>query len=53
VLLDSGNGDALPAYVASYPAMVSRILAELKMSSGVDVAGILSGMTHNVQQKEG
>ena len=43
VLLDDGNGDALPRYVASYPAAVRQILEELRASTGVDVTGILSG----------
>ncbi len=47
VLLDSGDGTALPSYVASYPAMVKQILAELKETTGVDVAGILSGINAN------
>ncbi len=41
-LLDAGDGTALPAYVASYPAMVTGILKELEASTGVDVVGILS-----------
>jgi flotillin len=44
VLLDSGDGTALPSYVSSYPAMVKQVLAELKESTGVDVTGILSGL---------
>lgn len=50
VLLDSGDGQALPAYVASYPAMVTRILAELRNSSGVDIAGILGGVTSDLRK---
>lgn len=42
VLLDGGDGQALPSYVASYPAMVGSVLAELKTSTGVDVIGILT-----------
>ena len=41
-LIDGGDGTALPNYVASYPAMVSRVLRELNDSTGVDVLGILS-----------
>lgn len=41
-LLDGGDGSALPSYVASHPAMVSRVLRELRDSTGVDVIGILS-----------
>ena len=44
VLLDSGDGRALPAFVASYPAMVKQVLAELRASTGVDVPGILAGL---------
>ncbi len=49
VLLDGGTGQALPAYVASYPAMVKKVLEELRESTGIDVAGILSGIN---EQKE-
>lgn len=41
-LLDSGDGSALPAYVSSYPAMVTGVLNELQASTGVDVVGILA-----------
>lgn len=41
-LLDGGNGEALPSYVASYPAMVNSVLEELKASTGVDILGILT-----------
>ena len=44
VLLDSGNGEALPAYVGAYPAMVKRLLLEVRESTGVDVTGILAGL---------
>jgi flotillin len=43
VLLDSGDGRALANYAASYPAMVSSVLEELRGSTGVDVVGILGG----------
>ena len=42
VLLDGGDGDALPRHVASYPAMVRKVLDELRSSTGIDVLGILS-----------
>lgn len=41
-LLDAGDGNALPSYVASYPAMITRILGELRESTGVDVVRILA-----------
>ena len=44
-LLDSGDGQALPRHVASFPAMVRQVLDELRASTGVDVTGILSGTT--------
>lgn len=43
VLLDNGDGQALPKHVASFPAMVRSVLDELRLSTGVDVTGILSG----------
>lgn len=43
VLLDGGDGSALPTYIASYPAAVRQVLEELKASTGIDVTGILSG----------
>jgi flotillin len=50
VLLDNGDGKALPAYVSAYPAMVKQVLAELRESTGVDVTGILSGLNaHKVE----
>jgi flotillin len=42
-LLDGGDGQALPRHVASYPAAVRSVLDELRASTGLDVAGILSG----------
>lgn len=43
VLLDNGDGTALPTYISSYPAAIRRVLEELRASTGVDVTGILSG----------
>ena len=43
VLLDSGDGSALPTYISSYPAAIRQVLEELRASTGVDVTGILSG----------
>ena len=42
-LLDSGDGQALPRHVASFPATVRSVLDELRNSTGVDVTGILAG----------
>ncbi len=45
VLLDSGDGQALPRHIASFPASVRQVLEELARTTGVDVTGILSGTT--------
>ena len=42
-VVDSGDGKALSAYIAGYPAMVNQVLEELKRSTGVDVTGTLTG----------
>ena len=47
VLLDDGSGEALQKHVASYPAMVRKVLAELESSTGVDVGGILRDKENN------
>jgi flotillin len=41
-IIDSGDGKALPAYLASFPASVSAILAALKDTIGVDVPAALA-----------
>lgn len=41
-IIDSGDGKALPAYLASFPASVSAILAALKDTIGVDVPATLA-----------
>ncbi len=41
-VVDRGDGRALAAYVAGYPAMVKEVLSELRTTTGVDVPGILS-----------
>jgi flotillin len=40
-ILDNGDGTALPAYVASYPATVNAVLRELNGLTGIDVVGTL------------
>lgn len=42
-LLDSGDGQALPRHMASFPAMVRSVLEELRASTGIDVTGTLAG----------
>lgn len=51
-LLDGGNGEALPSYVASYPAMINKVLEELGSSTGIDVLGILAQTGRNASQTE-
>ena len=41
-LLDNGDGSALATYVASYPAAVRSVLAEVSRTTGVDVVALLS-----------
>jgi len=48
-LVDSGDGKALPAYVASYPAMVTAILKEINNAVGVDLTGALKGSNGGAQ----
>jgi flotillin len=42
-VIDNGDGRALPALSASYPASVVAVLGTLKDLTGVDVSAILSG----------
>ncbi len=42
-LVDTGQGRALPGYVASYPATVVAVLDQIRAATGIDVAGVLSG----------
>lgn len=37
------TGDGIARHVAGYPAVVREVLAELKLTTGVDVPGLLSG----------
>lgn len=46
-VVDSGDGRALAAYVAGYPAMVNRVLAEMRQSIGVDVQSALLAPGHD------
>ncbi len=41
-LIDSGDGQTLPNYVASYPATMRSLLDEVSQTMGVDVAGSIS-----------
>ena len=42
VLVDGGDGSALPAYAASYPAMVTAVLDEIRRAVGIDVVGSMA-----------
>ena len=42
-LVDAGDGRALSALAASYPAAVAAVLGTLKDLGGIDIAGILAG----------
>jgi flotillin len=44
-LIDGGDGQALPRHIASFPAMVRQVLEELHASTGVNVTGILAGVS--------
>jgi flotillin len=42
-VLDSGDGQGLSSYAATYPKMVAEVMKALRETTGVDVPGILSG----------
>lgn len=42
-IVDAGDGKALPALMASYPATVAAVLGTLKDVTGVDVRAVLEG----------
>jgi flotillin len=46
VLLDGGDGNALPHHVASLPATVGAVLREMAITTGIDVPSILSGTSN-------
>ena len=48
-VVDAGDGKALAAYVAGYPAMVKQVLEELRATTGVDVTGTLARRTQEVR----
>ncbi|MER3462487.1 MAG: hypothetical protein C4342_05735 [Armatimonadota bacterium] len=49
-LIDSGEGKTLSAYVAAYPAMMETVFDAVKRTTGIDIAGEISG-TNNTRQK--
>lgn len=53
-LIDNGQGNLLPAYVASYPAMLAAVLDSVASTTGIDVRKALdsrSGVQENSQPK--
>lgn len=42
-LIDGGDGKTLPAYAASYPATMGRLLEEVTRTLGVDIAKVITG----------
>jgi flotillin len=42
-LIDSGGGQTLPAYVGSFPATVTQLLAEVSRATGVDITRVMTG----------
>jgi flotillin len=42
-VVDGGDGQALPNYVAAYPQILGTIFATLEAATGVDVPGTVSG----------
>ncbi len=42
-VLDSGDGNGLASYAATYPQMVARVMSALAQSTGVDIPAILGG----------
>ena len=42
-LIDSGKGEALPNYVASFPKIVGGVFDEMRDTVGIDIGGALTG----------
>ncbi len=42
-LVDGGDGTTLPAYAASYPATVGKLLAEVQATLGIDISRVITG----------
>ena len=42
-IIDSGDGEALPNYVASFPKIVGGIFDEMQETVGLDIGGALTG----------
>jgi len=42
-IIDSGDGESLPNYVASFPKIVGHLFDEMRDTVGIDVGGALTG----------
>lgn len=42
-LIDGGDGKTIPAYAASYPATMGRLLEEINTTLGVDISKVITG----------
>ncbi len=42
-LVDSGDGQTMPAYASAYPATVAALMEQVNTTLGVDIKGILGG----------
>ncbi|MBA3538512.1 MAG: flotillin family protein [Deltaproteobacteria bacterium] len=42
-LIDGGDGKTLPSYVASYPATMGALLAQVTSTLGIDIAKVITG----------
>jgi len=42
-IIDSGNGNALPNYVSSFPKIVAGLFTEIRDTLGLDIQGALTG----------
>ncbi|MDX2092837.1 MAG: SPFH domain-containing protein [Kofleriaceae bacterium] len=42
-LIDGGDGQTIPAYAASYPATMGKLLDEVNKTLGVDIAKVITG----------
>lgn len=45
-LVDDGSGQALPTYIASYPASVTAVLNQLNQVTGLDLRAALTGSSN-------
>lgn len=53
VILDGGDGKALPGHIAALPATVAAVLREFRETTGVDVTGILNADRWDGPDEEG